>query len=95
MSDFEITSTVPKQDLPHIKSSSHLHLQLTTLRRLSLASTCDGWKFAVFDFASLATRCLYGLDDFHGLVVCNLTKDDVLSVEPTCNDSGDEKSVGC
>ena len=94
MSDFEITSTVLKQDLAHIKSSSHPHLQPTIPRRLSLASTCDGWKFTVIDFASFATRRLDGLDDFHGLVVCDLTKDDVLAVEPTCNDSGDEEPVG-
>ena len=69
ISDFEMTSIVLKQDLAHIKSSSHPHLQPTTLRRLSLASTCDGWKFVVIDFASATTRCLDGLDDSHGLVV--------------------------
>lgn len=51
----------------------------------------DSGLGAGLDSTGSATNRLEGLDDLHGLVVTDLTENDVLSIEPAGDDSGDEE----
>lgn len=59
--------------------------------RLSLASTGDGRGVLVLDGASVAASGLDRLDNALGLLVRDLTEDDVLAIEPRGHDGGNEE----
>jgi hypothetical protein len=51
----------------------------------------DSWLCAVLDLASVAASSLDRFDNPHALVVSDLAEDNVLAVQPGCNDSCDEE----
>jgi hypothetical protein len=51
----------------------------------------DSGRFRTVDLARLTASVLDGLDNCHGLLVGNLTKDNMLAIEPLGLDSGDEE----
>ena len=58
---------------------------------LQLTRGSDGGRLGVGDFAGAATASLDGPDDLHGLLIGNLSEDDVLAIEPTSYGRGDEE----
>jgi hypothetical protein len=68
---------------PLIMSYSLSCLQLTTVD--------DGGLLVVLDGTAAGASSLKSLDDVHGLLVSDLTENDVASVEPRGDDSGDEE----
>lgn len=51
----------------------------------------DGGRLAVLDLAGVAASGLDRLDNPEGLLVSNLTEDDVLAIEPRGDDGSDEE----
>ena len=51
----------------------------------------DGGLDVGADRAGGAAESLDGLDNVHGLLVCDFAEDDVLAVEPAGDDGGDEE----
>ena len=60
-------------------------------RRLQLTSVNDGGLDVGADGAGGAAESLNLLDDLHGLIVGNLTEDNVLAIEPRGDNGGDEE----
>ena len=58
---------------------------------LCLSRGGDGGRIFIANFAAAATRSLNRLDHFHRLLVGHLAEDDMLPIEPTCDNSGDEE----
>ena len=58
--------------------------------RSQFTSTGDGRRL-VFWLSRIAANSLNCLDNFHRLLVGNFSKDNMLSVEPRGNNSGDEE----
>lgn len=58
-----------------------------------MAGTSDGGRVLVLDGARVAATGLDGPDHAHRLdvVLGDLAEDDVLAVEPRCDDGGDEE----
>lgn len=58
----------------------------TILSREAISLQCargsDGRMLFVLDFARVGTAGLDGLDDLHRFLVCDLSKDDVLAIQP-------------
>jgi len=51
----------------------------------------DCWLLGVVDLTAAAAGGLKGVDDVQGFVVGNLTKDNVLAIEPASDNSGDKE----
>lgn len=66
-----------------ITSYSLSYLQLTTVN--------DGGLVVGSDGTASGASLLKGLDNLHGLLVSDLAEDDVATVEPRGDDSGDEE----
>lgn len=58
---------------------------------LSLTSRDNGRGLLVLDLAGAASASLDSFDNLHRLLVCNLAKDNVLSVEPRGGGGSDEE----
>ena len=58
---------------------------------LQCARGSDGRLPVVLDFASVATASLDGLDNLHGFLVCDLSKDNVLAIQPVSRDGSNEE----
>ncbi len=58
---------------------------------LLLTSLRDDRVLGVLDLAGCAASSFDGLDDLHRLRIRNFAEDDVLAVQPTGDDGGDEK----
>lgn len=70
-----------------IRSSHHYY------RKANLQDTRldDGWLLVVVDLSAAGSGSLEGLDDSQGLLVSDLTEDDVLAIKPAGDDSGNEE----
>jgi hypothetical protein len=62
-----------------------------SLSCLQLTTVDDGGLLVVLDGTAAGASSLKSLDDVHGLLVSDLTENDVASVEPRGDDSGDEE----
>jgi hypothetical protein len=62
-----------------------------SLSCLQLTAVDDGGLLVELDGTTARTSSLKGLDDIKGLLVSDLTEDNVASVEPRGNDGGDEE----
>lgn len=60
-------------------------------RHLQLSRLDNGWLLGVVDLAGTGASGLNSLDNVHGLLVSNLTEDDVLAIQPGGDDGGDEE----
>lgn len=58
---------------------------------LQHARGSDGGFLVVLELASVAAASLDGPDDFHGLLVGDLSKDDMLAIQPCSLDCSDEE----
>ncbi len=58
---------------------------------LLLTSLRDDGVLGVLDLAGCAASSFDGLDDLHRLRIRNFAEDDVLAVQPTGDNGGDEK----
>lgn len=51
----------------------------------------DGWLLVVVDLSAAGSGSLEGLDDSQGLLISDLTEDNVLAIEPAGDDGGNEE----
>ena len=51
----------------------------------------NGWLLVVLDLSGAGASCLKSLDDVEGLLISDLTEDDVLAIEPAGDNGGDEE----
>lgn len=58
---------------------------------LQLARLDDSRTCFIIDGAGLGPGSLNGLDDVHGLLISNLTKDHMAAVQPVSSHGGDEE----
>lgn len=58
---------------------------------LQLARLDNGGLLVVVDLSGAGAGSLEGLDNVEGLLISDLTEDDVLAVQPAGNDGGDEE----
>jgi hypothetical protein len=68
--------------------------QKTTLSKIhliELARLDNGWLLVVVDLAAAAAGGLESLDNVQGLLISDLTEDDVLAIQPSGDDGGDEE----
>ena len=57
-----------------------------------LSTTVDNGRLELqLDLTSTGTSLLEVLDNLHAVLICNLTKDDVLAIQPGSDDGGDEE----
>ncbi len=61
------------------------------MRHLQLARLDNSWLLVVVDLAAAAAGSLESLDNRKGLLIGNLTEDDMLAIEPAGDDGGDEE----
>jgi hypothetical protein len=61
------------------------------LSSLQLTAVDDGGTLGVLDGTAAGASSLKSLNNFHGLLVGDLTEDNVASVEPRGDDGGDEE----
>ena len=68
--------------------SSHRYYRKANLQDTRLD---DGWLLVVVDLSAAGSGSLEGLDDSQGLLISDLTEDNVLAIEPAGDNGGNEE----
>tara|TARA_R110002060_G_scaffold2326_16_gene4001 strand:- start:756 stop:1001 length:246 start_codon:yes stop_codon:yes gene_type:complete len=68
--------------------SSHRYYRKANLQDTRLD---DGWLLVVVDLSAAGSGSLESLDDSQGLLISDLTEDNVLAIEPAGDNGGNEE----
>ena len=74
-----------------IFSNVQVRRALAYIFSLELACAGDSSGFRVFVLARITSGSLDSLDDFHGILIRDLSKDNMLAIKPRCDHSGNKE----